>query len=249
MPSPNVVTIRAVSTTNANASATATVTIDTPLPHIATISPDSFQSPASFTITVFGTGFANGAKLNWGATVLPTTFISPTQLTVTGTQATKVRVVPVSVDNPSPGGLRSNSFYMLTDPSTTMSKAAAARILQQTTWGPTRNSIIDVQTVQSMQDYLKIQFTMARQSNCFPAPLKDDNVTTLEQRFFVCAVSRGDQLRQRVAFALSQILVASSNKVNDTTGMTMWQNMFQNDAFGNFYDLLKDVTLSPVMKT
>ena len=83
--------------------------------------------------------------------------------------------------------------------------------------------------------------------NCFPAPAKDDNITTLEQRFFICAVSRNGQLRQRVAFALSQILVASSNKVNDTTGMTMWQNMFQKDAFGNFYDLLKDVTLSPVM--
>lgn len=246
MPSPNVVTIRAVSTTNANASATATVTINTPLPHIATVSPDTFQSPASFTITVIGTGFANGAKVNWGPQVLPTTFVSSTQLTATGTQATKIKVVAVSVDNPSPGGLRSNYFYMLTDPSSTLSKAAASRFLQQSTWGPTQNSIIEVQTRPNMQDYLNVQFSMP-QNICFPAPLKDDKITTLEERFFVCAVSRDDQLRQRMAFALSQILVASSNKVNDTTGMTMWQNMFLKDAFGNFYDLLKDVTLSPVM--
>ena len=246
MPSPNVVTIRAVSTTNNNASATGTVTINNAVPHIATVSPDTFQSPASFTITIVGTGFANGAKVNWGPTVLATTFVSPTQLTATGTQATKIKVVAVSVDNPNPGGLRSNYFYMLTDPAATLSKAAASRFLQQSTWGPTQNSIIEVQTRPNMQDYLNVQFSMPP-NICYPAPLKDDNITTLEQRFFVCAVSREDQLRQRVAFALSQILVASSNKVNDTTGMTMWQNMFLKDAFGNFYDLLKDVTLSPVM--
>src|SRR5258708_2424479 len=42
-------------------------------------------------------------------------------------------------------------------------------------------------------------------------------------------------------------MVASSNKVNDVSAFTLWQNMFAKDAFGNYYDLLKDVTLSPVM--
>lgn len=246
MPATNPITIRVVSKTNSNAAANGSVTINNPLPHIVTVTPDSFQSPASFTVTVTGTGFTNGSKVNWGSTVLPTTFVSATQLTATGNQATKVRVVPLSVDNPSPGASRSNYFYMLTDPSTTMSKAVAARILQQTSWGPSPETVIQMQTRRDLQDYLNGQFALP-QSNCFPAPLKDDNITTLEQRFFVCAVSRDDQLRQRVAFALSQILVASSNKVNDTTGMTMWQNMFQQDAFGNFSTLLKDVTLSPVM--
>ncbi len=246
MPATNPVTIRAVSKTNSNAAANGSVTINNAIPHIVTVTPDSFQSPANFSITVTGTGFVNGAKINWGSTVLPTTFVSTTQLTASGTQATKVRVVPLTVDNPNPGASRSNIFYMLTDPSTTMSKATAARILQQTSWGPTPLSIIQMQTSRNLQDFLNSEFSMPDQ-NCFPAPTKDDNITTLEQSFFICAVSRNGQLRQRVAFAFSQILVASSNKVNDTTGMTMWQNMFQKDAFGNFYDLLKDVTLSPVM--
>ena len=246
MPASNPMTIRAVSKTNANASASGAVTINNAIPRIVTVTPDSFQSPASFTLTITGTGFANGAKVTWGSTVLPTTFISTTQLTATGTQSTKVRVVGLTVTNPDPGGIRSNIFYMLTDPSTTMSKAAAARILQQVTWGPTRDSIISVQTTRNLQEYLNVQFNIP-QSNCFPAPSKDDNITTLEQRFFVCAVLRNDQLRQRVAFALSQIMVASSNKVNDVDAFTLWQNMLAKDAFGNYYDLLKDVTLSPVM--
>jgi uncharacterized protein (DUF1800 family) len=246
-PATNPIAIRVVSKTNANASANGSVTINNAVPHIVTVTPDSFQSPANFTLVITGTGFANGAKVNWGSTALTTNFVSTTKLTATGNQATKTRVVPVSVDNPNPGGTsRSNYFYVLTDPSTTMSKAVAARILQQTTWGPSPDSVIQMQASTNLQSYLNDQFAVPP-SNCFPAPTKDDNMTTLEQRFFVCAVSRSDQLRQRVAFALSQIMVASSNKVSDTTGMTLWQNMFLKDAFGNYYDLLKDVTLSPVM--
>jgi len=127
-----------------------------------------------------------------------------------------------------------------------MSKTVAARFLQQATWGPTPNLITAVQTRTSLRDYLNVQFSIP-QTNCYPAPSKDDNITTLEQRFFVCVMSGNDQLRQRVAFALSQIMVASSNKVDDVNGLTLWQNMFAKDAFGNYYDLLKDVTLSPVM--
>ena len=245
IPASNPITVRAVSKSNTNAAANGMVTVNNAIPHIVTVTPDSFQSPASFNITITGAGFANGATVNWGSTVLPTTFVSSTKLTATGNQATKIKVVAVSVDNPNPGALRSNYFYVLTDPSTTMSKAAAARILQQTSWGPTPSTVIVVQT-RNLQDYLNSEFSMPDQ-NCFPAPAKDDNITTLEQRFFVCALSRNGQFRQRVAFALSQIMVASANKVNDTTGMTMWQNMFLKDAFGNYYDLLKDVTLSPVM--
>ena len=35
--------------------------------------------------------------------------------------------------------------------------------------------------------------------------------------------------------------------MNNPSAFVLWQNMFQNDAFGNFSTLLNDVTLSPVM--
>ena len=69
----------------------------------------------------------------------------------------------------------------------------------------------------------------------------------VQKRFFTNALTGQDQLRQRVAWGLSQIMVASAVKINNPSAFVAWQNMFQNDAFGNFSTLLTDVTLSPVM--
>ena len=55
-----------------------------------------------------------------------------------------------------------------------------------------------------------------------------------------------DQLRQRVAFALSEMFVVSTNSVN-ARSVTTYQNTLAKDAFGNFYTILQDVTLSPAM--
>ena len=60
-------------------------------------------------------------------------------------------------------------------------------------------------------------------------------------------MSDADQLRQRVAFALSQIFVVSGVEIYEAYGMADYQNMLLNDAFANFRTLLQDVTLSPVM--
>jgi uncharacterized protein (DUF1800 family) len=64
------------------------------------------------------------------------------------------------------------------------------------------------------------------------------------------AVTGQDQLRQRVAFALSQILVASD--ANPTIaawqeGAAHYYDIFARGAFGNFRDMLEQVTLSPIM--
>ena len=64
------------------------------------------------------------------------------------------------------------------------------------------------------------------------------------------AVTGEDQLRQRVAFALSQILVASD--ANNTIaqwqeGAANYYDIFVNGAFGNFRDVLEQVSLSPIM--
>ena len=59
-----------------------------------------------------------------------------------------------------------------------------------------------------------------------------------------------DQLRQRVAFALSQIFVISDLSdalFNDARGIVHYHDMLAEHAFGNYRDLLKAVTLSPMM--
>lgn len=59
-----------------------------------------------------------------------------------------------------------------------------------------------------------------------------------------------DQLRQRVAFALSQIFVISDLSdalFNDTRGIANYHDIMADHAFGNYRDLLEAVTLNPMM--
>lgn len=68
--------------------------------------------------------------------------------------------------------------------------------------------------------------------------------------FFRAAVSGEDQLRQRVAFALSQILVVSrrdANLENVPLALAEYYDIFVRHAFGNYLDILSEVTLHPVM--
>ncbi|WP_226986100.1 DUF1800 domain-containing protein [Ramlibacter tataouinensis] len=69
----------------------------------------------------------------------------------------------------------------------------------------------------------------------------------LASDFFRNAVSRPDQLRQRVALALQQILVVSSLEVEGTYGLRHYQNLFLAHAFGNWRTVLEKVALSPLM--
>lgn len=65
--------------------------------------------------------------------------------------------------------------------------------------------------------------------------------------FYQQALSGDDQLRQRVAWALSQILVTSGVEDSRTNGIRNYQQMLRDNAFGNFKELLRQVTLSPYM--
>jgi len=58
-----------------------------------------------------------------------------------------------------------------------------------------------------------------------------------------------DQLRQRVAMALSEIMVVSTNSdIRDWAwGMSSWWDMLMENSFGNYKDLMLDVTLHPIM--
>ena len=59
-----------------------------------------------------------------------------------------------------------------------------------------------------------------------------------------------DQLRQRVAYALSQIFVVSAvveTLPGTVVALPAYYDMLARNAFGNFRTLLKDVTLSPAM--
>lgn len=87
-------------------------------------------------------------------------------------------------------------------------------------------------------------FCDGRGDNCW----RDFSSTTpLVWDFYRNAVERPDQLRQRVALALQQILVVSGLEVFGTYGLRGYQNMLLDNAFGNYREVLRKVALSPVM--
>jgi uncharacterized protein (DUF1800 family) len=65
--------------------------------------------------------------------------------------------------------------------------------------------------------------------------------------FYRNAVNQPDQLRQRVAFALQQIVVVSNLEVEGTYGLRRYHNALLEHALGNYRDVLRAVALSPVM--
>src|SRR4029077_19785345 len=63
------------------------------------------------------------------------------------------------------------------------------------------------------------------------------------------SITAPDQLRQRVAFALSEILVVSQQGVLQDNGLALtdYYDLLLDHGLGNFRELLEAVTLSPAM--
>jgi uncharacterized protein (DUF1800 family) len=76
-----------------------------------------------------------------------------------------------------------------------------------------------------------------------------DNYTLfpVQLEFYKQAITGNDQLRQRVAWALSQLFVVSATDVNLAYGMADYQQMLRDNALGNFRTLMEKVTLHPAM--
>jgi hypothetical protein len=145
------------------------------------------------------------------------------------------------------------------------SAAESVRLLEQTTFGPSEALIGEVQSkgfVAFVDDQLAAAPSslgsfnyVDSDSNAFCAKQPDpevcfrDNYSAfpLQRQFFVNGLTDKDQLRLRVALALSQIFVVSPLKVEPTYGIAGYQQMLIKDAFGNVRQLLADVTLHPVM--
>jgi uncharacterized protein (DUF1800 family) len=140
------------------------------------------------------------------------------------------------------------------------SRADVIRFLEQSSFGPTNDLIARVQEVgfeaflneqasAPMTDYPDLAFwPQTRPASC-TGECQRDNYTLypLQRHFFLNALSGQDQLRQRVAFALGQILVTSRVDIPVTSWMRSYQQLLYQSAFGNFRQLLYDVTLSPTM--
>lgn len=132
----------------------------------------------------------------------------------------------------------------------------AARILTQGAFGPTPADIVALEGA-SYSDWFRDQLgqsptyhieTVLSQIAAAEA-IGEDVYNLPSNQFWRAAVEEDDQLRQRMAFALSQILVVSDDSdlvfANET--LTDYMDILAEHAFGNYRDLLEAVTYSPAM--
>ncbi len=244
-PNPNPVNVSAISVADTRAMASGAATILNPVPVLSAISPQTVNV-GNFTLTATGSNFVNGAVVVFGGQFLTTKFNSSTQLTASGTATDQqVGTVQVAVQNPNPGSTTSNSLpVQVSSAGNQVDAATAARFLEQSSWGPTPATIAQVQQA-GLKGFLAQQFNAP--STTYQTPGTNDDLRFVQKQFFVSAAQGQDQLRQRVAFALNEIMVVSARKIGDPSAFSLWMNMMQKDALGNFSTLLKDVTLSPAM--
>jgi uncharacterized protein (DUF1800 family) len=129
-----------------------------------------------------------------------------------------------------------------------ITQAAAARFLEQASWGATPTTIAQVQQM-GFSGYIDDQFLapMSPIPDVPPGPNGREPVGPVQQQFFLNASTGADQLRQRVAFALSQIWVVSAVKLNTADQIVPYFRLLQQDAFENYSKIIDDVTLSPSM--
>ncbi|HEX8302952.1 DUF1800 domain-containing protein [Sphingomonas sp.] len=140
--------------------------------------------------------------------------------------------------------------------------ADAARLAKQASFGATPALVsqiqaagvagwLDQQFAASSSSYADIAATEVRRDFC----VSGDTICTrahfsrtpVAMRFYADAVTGADQLRQRVAFALGQMIVASEVEVNSAAGIAAFNQILLANAFGNFRDILAQVTLSGYM--
>lgn len=127
----------------------------------------------------------------------------------------------------------------------------AARFLTQATFGP-RQQDIDALSASTYDAWLNNQFSLPATSqlaaiNATADPKSRNNRIDI---WWSTTLNGQDQLRQRVAFALSEIFVVSDHADaldNRANAIAYYQDLLAKDAFGNFRTLLEDVTLSPAM--
>ena len=137
--------------------------------------------------------------------------------------------------------------------------AEAARFLTQATYGPTVAEIARLRAI-GYSEWLRQEFNKpATAARPYMEAVNDARLADGQSgvshnnrldRWFHTAATGSDQLRQRAAFALSQILVISDQ--NSTLGgepiqVSEYWDILARNAFGNYRELLDEVTWNPSM--
>lgn len=126
-----------------------------------------------------------------------------------------------------------------------LDRRTAAHLLEQSTFGPTEADVNLVMS-QGYQAWLEGQLALPPSEIVLP-PTTDFSVNDVRNAMLLNMANAPDQLRQRVIFALGQIVVVSANKVDRGVEMAPWMELLSRNAFGSYRTFLREVVLSAPM--
>ncbi len=274
VPTPtNIIQLTAVSVDKKTVSTSQNIAVMNPIPILNSATPMAFD-PGPVTVVLAGSRFITGAQVLVNGAPVTTVYGGDGQ--VTGIfNATTPGSLDLQVMNPNPGPAASADLIAQvngTQPQPLVSPEDASRFLAQATFGATDADIHLVSKI-GYKDWMTQQFNtpptlhepVVEQSlliNNPPCSANDikcnaalfvgnnQNESYVQQTFWQQAMTGNDQLRQRVKYVLSEIMVISSTNpavANAPRGMANYYDVLGADAFGNFRSLLEDVTLNPLM--
>ena len=145
-----------------------------------------------------------------------------------------------------------------------LDEGLARRFLAQGTFGPTEASTqalmasgkaawLQQQFLLPASDYTGLppvdhNSAVGCPAGAVPTCQRDNySLFPLQVQFFRNALTGPDQLRQRTALALSEILVVSGEQIRLPYAMANYERILLGNAFGNFRTLLREVSLNPAM--
>nr|WP_246409692.1 DUF1800 domain-containing protein [Granulicella aggregans] len=245
MPPTGSVTISATLNGAGGVSGSHTESLLNPVPVLKSATATQIGSTANYVVDVIGSSFVSNSVITTNWLSQTTAFVSANELRATVPVTPGTSTLAVSVITPDPGTSASTSVQIAVSspPATSNPSTSSTRILDQTSFGPTDNSIAHLQKI-GTSGYLAEQFAapttlLAECPAAGPYQCEDSE-------WWQTAITGQDQLRQRVAFALSEMFVVSTLSL-PRASIPLYHNTLANDAFGNFRTLMRDVTLTPAM--
>ncbi len=253
LPVPATLSIKATSMANPSSSAQATMTITTPPPAVATVTVApatvsvTFGKTQTFTATVANT---TNTAVTWSVNDVTGGSAATGTITASGiytapesppsSSSNTVTIRAVSVENSTASG---QATALLNAAPTGPAWLTGARFLEQSSFGPNSATLAQVKQL-GINAYLEQQFTLPETPVFVPV---GNSMGDLQKWVLYNYTSAPDQLRQRVAYSLGQIIVTSANKLIYADEIIPAMRLLSKHAFGNYRTLLREMSVSPSM--
>jgi uncharacterized protein (DUF1800 family) len=218
-------------------SASTVLTLVNPVPVVTSVTPSNVDGGSVISGIISGTSFEPGTTVIVDGQTVPTTYVSSTSLSFSWTlPAWANGDHSVSAMTPGPGGGTSGSVNIHTNVKT-ISYDAAARFLQQATWGATPSMVKHVQSV-GFAAFLDEQFDSSPQSYVI-----DSDVSHVQQSLWRFAADQdSNQLRTKTSWAWYKLFNSPGSSALGV--LSAVPEITNRDAFVNYKTLFTDITLN-----